>query len=1075
MSNLRRSRLFLALLSLGIGLLVPSRSHAQVAGATLSGTVKDASGAILPGAQISITNVATGVVRRVTSDGSGLYVAPNLLPGTYQVNASAQGFSTQLIRGVLLTVGAQKLLDINMQPGQVTQEVEVKADIAQVDLSSATITGEVNQTTVQQMPLNGRSWTDLALLQPGVVGVESHISGDLARGFGSQVTVSGSRPQSNNYRIDGISINDYSNGGPGSILGGNLGVDAIHEFSVMTTNYSAEYGKTAGGVVNAITRSGTNTFHGAAYEFLRNSALDAKNYFDQTRLPFKRNQFGLAAGGPLKKDRSFIFGDYEGIRQSLGQTTVSTVLSPNARAGNLSTGTVPVDPIVAAYLGLVPLPNAGLIGSGDLGKFDYANQQVVNENFFTFRVDQKSSDKDSMFGTYTRDNAPLTQPDAYGDSLTGQVSERQYAALEDTHVYPPSFVNTIRVGWNRDHTSTPKAFSYPNKASTSPDFMWSSEVGSAARVRPFGGFSGVWVLPTTPAFETWWDAYQLYDDALISKGAHSIAFGGAFENDQMNQITSGGDYLGIFSFASLSDFLQNKPKLVTGALPGAVTPRHMRTSIFGAYVQDDWRALHSLMLNLGVRYEMSTVPSETNGKLTNLPTISAASPRLGGPYFQNPTLKDFTPRFGFAWSPFKKGETAVRGGFGIFDVLPLLYTTITLNGQGAPFYQDSSSTALPQGSFPNTAINYINHTKLQYGYVDYKPKLNYVMQWNLNIQQQLMPTLSLMVAYVGSHGVHMQYRIDDANMVMPVATSAGYVWPNPIGSGTTINPNVGSIRYLNWNGESLYHALQAEITKEMSHGLQFQASFSWGKSIDNNSGAIAGDTLDNSLTSEFWPDLHRYRAVSDFNIPRALVLNGTWMAPPAKHLGWAGDGWQLGGIFKVQDGYPFTPLFGLGSDPLGLNSTDPFDYPNFVGGKGCSTPINRGNPNNYVKTDCFAVPTAPNQTFYNQYCDPTVGNAAQLQCFNLMGDAGRNSIYGPGLANLDLSVFKNNKIKKLGENFNVQFRAEMFNILNRANFDSPINGTDIFTATGDPDPTAGLITDTTTAQREIQFGLKLVW
>src|SRR5882762_2513058 len=303
------------------------QAYAQVAGATLTGTVKDSSGGTIPNAQVAITDVATAVTRTVSTGGAGLYSAPNLLPATYEVRVTAMGFSTAVQKGITLTVGAQQELDFTMQVGQMTQTVEIRTEAPTVELTSSTLSATVNATTVRELPLNGRSWTDLANLQPGVSAIQTQpsfaVGGDRGnRGFGSQLSISGARPQENNYRLDGISLNDYGNGAPGSVLGGNMGVDAIQEFSVLTSNYSAAYGKTSGGVVNAVSRSGTNQFHGSLYEFLRNNALDAKTFFDNAngikKPPFRRNQFGASAGGPLRKDRTFIFGDFEGLRHSKG-------------------------------------------------------------------------------------------------------------------------------------------------------------------------------------------------------------------------------------------------------------------------------------------------------------------------------------------------------------------------------------------------------------------------------------------------------------------------------------------------------------------------------------------------------------------------------------------------------------------------------------------------------------------------------------------------------------------------------------------------------------------------------------
>ena len=335
----KSDRAFLCvLLILAAAFLMPweTRTYAQVVGATLSGTVTDAAGAAVPNAHVSVRNTATGVTREVTVDAAGFYTAPNLQPGNYEVRFSASGFATQVNNGVTLTVGAQQVLNASLRVGQISQQVTVSVEAPTVELASSALNAVVQAPTIVGLPLNGRSWTDLASLQPGVAGVETQVpfgdSGRGNRGFGAQIIISGARPTQNNYRLDGISLNDYSNGGPGSVLDGNLGVDAVEEFSVLTSNFSAEYGKTSGGVVNAISRAGTNQIHGNAYEFIRNNALDARNFFDPPTIPaFRRNQFGASIGGAIRKDKAFFFGDYEGIRQSKGVGSLKKVPSLAAR------------------------------------------------------------------------------------------------------------------------------------------------------------------------------------------------------------------------------------------------------------------------------------------------------------------------------------------------------------------------------------------------------------------------------------------------------------------------------------------------------------------------------------------------------------------------------------------------------------------------------------------------------------------------------------------------------------------------------------------------------------------------
>jgi len=1093
-------------------LMSSSLVYAQVAGATLSGSVTDPSGLVLTGAQVSVANIATGVVRAVMSDSAGFYIAPNLVPGQYRINVEAKGFATSTAN-VILTVGANQSLDFRMKIGAATEQVEVNTEAPAVQLTSSDLSTVANATTVRELPLNGRSWTDLATLQAGVDNVQTQPSFTVGadrgnRGFGQQLTISGARPQQNNYRLDGISLNDYANGGPGSVLGGNLGVDAIQEFSVITGNYSAEYGKTSGGVVNAVTRSGTNSFHGSAYEFIRNSALDARNYFDLGSIPpFKRNQFGGAVGGPIIKNKTFFFADYEGIRQAKGISALTTVPSLNARQGILSTGKVTVDPAAAAYLAFYHLPNGPTEGNGDVADYTFAGQQVVNENFVTGRVDHRISDKDSIFGTYVFDRTPYSSPDGVNDVLQGNLVARQIAGLEETHLFGTGFANTVRLGLNHERVDDNFSVSAINPAAA--DTSLGAFVGRTATqvfisgITPFlGGVGG------EPTYYYRWNTLQVYDDAVVTSGKHTVRFGVAVEPMRLN-VRALSDPNGIFKFDTLSNFLQNQPHKFQGGVASTLTPRNLRTTLFGVYVQDDWRWLANLTLNLGLRYEMNTVLSETAGKLSNLHNLTDATPHLGEPFFNNPTLRNFEPRFGFAWDPFRNGKTAVRGGIGMFDVLPLPYQFTLLSTLAAPFFQYTAINA-PAGSFYSLDSHMIQlpSNKLRATYIEPNPKRNYVMQWNLNVQQQFSPNLTGMVAYVGSRGIHQPFRVDDARLALPTLTSSGYVFPfSPAdGSpGSTFNENFGSIRGLWYRGHSYYNALELQMARRMSHGFQAQGVFTWGKAMDTSSATMAGDAFGNSISSLHWYNLGLNRALSDFNIGRTLVLNGIWEVPSPKSFSgpgkWALDGWQLGLIFTANDGVPSTPTWGTGGDPSNTNSNDDWAFPNRLGGPGCKTLTNPGNPNNYIKTQCFSVPTAPTPAFWSQYCNPMPnslvdanGNQIVISnpqnpaldgapwlpaypCFNLRGNAGRNILIGPGLASVDFSVFKNNYIRRISENFNVQFRAEMFNVLNHTNFAPPVtpDNTDIFDPTGAPTGVAGMLSRTTTTAREIQFAIKVIW
>src|SRR5712664_3989304 len=418
--------------------------YSQVTGATLSGTISDPSGGVIPGAQISIRNTATGISKDFQADSDGYYTAPNLAPGTYEVRVTAKGFST-VVSTVTLAVGAQQQLNIPMRVGETTQTIQVTQAAPQIDLTSSTLTGQVESQTILDLPLNGRDWTSLATLHPGVNLIETQVdyaqSARGNRGFGAELTISGQRTTNNNYRLDGISVDDYANIGPGNVIGAALGVDAIREFAVLTGGFSAEYGKATGGVVNAITKSGTNSFHGDVYEFIRNSALDSRDYFSRSGntplAQFRRNQFGAAAGGPIIKDKTFIFADYEGFRQAKGITTAITVPSDNARAGNLVSGPVTVDPAAAAELAMFPHATAGT-SVGDKGKFINSGLQIVPENFYTFRVDTSFQGK-----TTCSELTSLTTPTSRSRTASTTCSSsripdgRPWRSEKPTRLVPP--------------------------------------------------------------------------------------------------------------------------------------------------------------------------------------------------------------------------------------------------------------------------------------------------------------------------------------------------------------------------------------------------------------------------------------------------------------------------------------------------------------------------------------------------------------------------------------------------------------------------------------------------------------
>lgn len=1034
--------------------LVPASAFAQRATGSIQGAISDQSGAIVPGAVVTVKNQSTGATRQVVSNSDGIYAVPDLVPGEYKIDVNASGFGKQITDHVIVDVGSQLTSNFQLSPGTETQSITVSGAVLGVDTISSTVKPVVNERTIVDLPLNGRDWTQLAVLQPGVDQVKSQPAVSVAnqranRGVGNQLTIGGGRPQGNNYRVDGISINDYSNGGPGGVIGSNLGVDAIQEFSVVTSNPTADYGKTSGGVVNAVTRSGTNNWHGDVYEFLRNSALDARNEFDKPGqiAEFRRNQFGAAGGGAIVKDKTFIFGDYEGLRQFQGANVSSVVPSDAAKQGNLVAGNVTVDPAIVPYLQFYPSPNSTV--SGDTGIFLFNDPLTAHENYFTLKADQVFSQKDTLSSTYFFDDGSLIAPDPLDVKVTGNYDRRQMIGLSETHILSPTLLNTARFGFSRVVSRAPTTVSIinPKGSDTSLGFVPGLPVGliNIGGIANFQGGAGA-----VGEFDFHYNSYQAYDDVSWSKGKHSITMGFAFERLQNNQIGTANPN-GQYSFSSLASFLTNKPTSFNAPISSVIRPKDLRQSVFGAYIADDFRVLPNLTLNLGLRYEPATVPTETANQISNLPTLTSAQPRIGSPYFKNPTFRNFAPRVGFSWDPLKDGKTVIRAAYGIYDALPLNYLFEGLSLFGAPFFQQGSVSKLGPGTFPAGAFPLLTGNNLRYSYNQFDPSRSYVQQWNMNVQQQLPSNTVLQVGYFGSHGVHLPYRVDDVNTVIPTLSGGNYYFPVPRGSGTRLNPNVGQISALFFTGSSNYNALQVQLAKHFTSRWQGNLSYTWSKSIDDGSSSTFGDTFANSVSSlPLWAPGRR-RALSDFNIGQNLIASAIYNLPTFHGTAaWIISSWQVGGIAQIATGQPFSPL--ISGDPLGLNSADTFDFPDRLDTPGCQgNPVNPQDKTQYVKTQCFAFPTPGTR----------------------LGNAGRNSIIGPGLKNVDLSFMKNNK---LNDRFNIQFRADIFNIANHVNYATPLKAsTQLFNQAGAAISSAGTLTQTATSSRQTQFAIKVIF
>lgn len=1117
-----------------LGLLISSPASAQVVGATLSGTVTDNSGATVPNAQVVIRNTDTGITRNVTTDAAGFYQVPNLDAGQYEVTVTATGFKKAVQTGLTLVVGTPQQLNFALQVGEMSQSVEVTTEAPVVQLTSSSIGNLINATTVVELPLNGRDWGSLAALAPGVATLQVQMQTSATvpkgnRGYGNQMTIAGTRPQMNNYRLDGVSIVDYSGGTPASVIALTLGVDAIAEFSVTTSNHSAEYGRTSGGVINAITKSGTNQFHGDAYWFIRDEGFDARSATDRSVLPFHRNQFGGSVGGPIWKNKTFFFTNIEAFRQT--RTTSQNIKTPTQDArngylwnpgtsailpvgGSCPTGYVaPSAPAPAPITGLgaatpicldaaisnfwplygpAPAPNSP---GSPVGIVTNGIPTVGTENYYTARIDHTISSKDSVSGSFFFDTAAFTQPDPMLTIVDGNTSARTMFTASETHIFSSALVNSVRVGYSRTHMIQNNFITCTVALACDTTGTVSAIPGQPAPAIQVQGtltnYNGGAHEPTSN--NQAWNSYQLYDDAFLTKGTHSMKFGFNVENmrhDPSNIQTRNSSWF----FNDMVALLQGIPNQVRLPATSYGYPQ-LRQTAFGVYFQDDWRIKPNLTLNLGMRYEMATVLSEPLGDVQNLVHLTDLTMTVGNPLYHNPTMRNFEPRVGFAWDPFKNGKTSVRGAFGVFDMLPLASEFFTALQQSAPSagglpILPASALVAPcyTGIFPVAPSPACGATPTAVlPYIESNPKRNYVMVWNASVQRQLTANTSVTIGYVGNKGVHMAEQFGTISVNKPLGfTSAGYpYWPggfvggvNQVGTGTNYTPGFASIRALMWDGDAHYNALEVSVDKKFSHGLQAGGSFTYGNGIDTSSATTISDPYLNSISTLWFFCKICRTGPSDFNIPKRLTANFIYDIPSPKSWGgvahYAFDGWEVNSIITAMSGTPFSVL--IGGDPQGTNSSDsPLAiYPNYTPGCNPTT----GKIQAYINLSCFTLPAAPSgSSFACSNFGATTSNATGIAgtCANLQGDAGRNMLTGPALFDMDFSVMKNFKLTRISETFNLQFRAEMFNVINHPSWQAPLSSSTLFNQNGTPVGGAGnLVGDGITVPgREIQFGLKL--